>query len=79
MIYTSMAYHCCAKPCSKDLRSCGGCTCHNINTQKGWDSIVKSKNIYLHIENESQTKLLQENEKVNGKNVRGRSKRRVIK
>ena len=39
----SCAFHSCARPCSLELKSCGGCTCHNMNWEKatyGDDSII---------------------------------------
>jgi len=39
----SCAFHSCARPCSLELKSCGGCTCYNMNWEKaiyGDDSII---------------------------------------
>lgn len=50
----SCAFHSCAKPCSLELKGCGGCTCHNMNWEKAgnWDAIL-SKQIVIKSYEES--------------------------
>jgi hypothetical protein len=44
----SCAFHTCNKPCSIELKKCGGCTCHNMNWSKleSGSTLTKKLEIY---------------------------------